>query len=309
MNLKQAKYIKTIAECGSITEAAKKLYVSQPSLSKMLLQIESDIELVLFDRSVSPFKITFAGEQYLQAAEKMLAANEKLEMQLREIKNENLGKLRLGISVQRAMQVMPLVTPIFRHRYPDVILELTEGGSASLEEKLRKGEIDLALAAIESTSASMTYELIEKEMIGILAGKDAGIAKRLASGTPVTLDDARGDSFVYLCHGHSVRIVQDKLFRRYGFHPHMLLQTDSLEVGRRVVLETGACMLMSNIFVDDYVRQKEGEFFPLADYENHRHFYACYRKEDFLPSYARAFIKITTDVLEREKKRNLLYGL
>ena len=163
MNLKQAKYIKTIAECGSITEAAKKLYVSQPSLSKMLLQIESDIELVLFDRSVSPFKITFAGEQYLQAAEKMLAANEKLEMQLREIKNENLGKLRLGISVQRAMQVMPLVTPIFRHRYPDVILELTEGGSASLEEKLRKGEIDLALAAIESTSASMTYELIEKE--------------------------------------------------------------------------------------------------------------------------------------------------
>ena len=52
MNLKQAKYIKTIAECGSITEAAKKLYVSQPSLSKMLLQIEADIELTLFDRSI-----------------------------------------------------------------------------------------------------------------------------------------------------------------------------------------------------------------------------------------------------------------
>ena len=67
------------------------------------------------------------------------------------------------------MQVMPLVTPIFRFRYPNVILELTEGGSASLEDRLRKGEIDLALAAIESTSANMTYELIEKETIGILA--------------------------------------------------------------------------------------------------------------------------------------------
>ena len=85
MNLKQAKYIKTIAECGSITEAAKKLYVSQPSLSKMLLQIEADIELTLFDRSVSPFKITFAGERYLEAADKMLAANEQLEGQIREI--------------------------------------------------------------------------------------------------------------------------------------------------------------------------------------------------------------------------------
>ncbi len=309
MNLKQAKYIKTIAECGSITEAAKKLYVSQPSLSKMLLQIESDIELILFDRSVSPFKITFAGERYLAAAEKMLAANEQLENQLREIRNEHLGKLRLGISVQRAMQVMPLVIPVFRFRYPNIALELTEDGSANLEERLRKGDIDLAFAAIESTGASMTYELIEKETIGILAGKGSGIAKRLASGTPVTLNDARGDSFVYLTQGHSVRVVQDKLFRRYGFNPHMLLQTDSLEVGRRIVLEAGACMLMSNIYVDDYVRQKGGEFFPLADYENNRHFYACYRKDDFLPSYVRDFIRITTEALAKEKEQNLLHRI
>lgn len=309
MNLKQARYIKTIAACGSITEAAKALFVSQPSLSKMLLQIEDDIGLTLFDRSVSPFRITYAGEKYLQAADKIISANEQLDTQLREIKHEHSGRLRLGISVQRAMQVMPLVTPVFTFQYPNVSLELTESGSASLEELLRKGQIDLALAAIESTGANMTYELIEKETIGILAGRDSGIAKRLASGTPVTLGDARGDSFVYLCQGHSIRVVQDKLFRRYGFNPHMLLQTDSLEVGRRVVLDTGACMLMSNIYVDDYVRQKRGEFFPLADYENHRHFYACYRKDDFLPSYARDFIKITTDALAREKEQNLLHRI
>lgn len=309
MNLKQARYIKTIAECGSITEAAKMLFVSQPSLSKMLLQIEDNIGLTLFDRSVSPFRITYAGEKYLQAADKIISANEQLDTQLREIKHEHSGRLRLGISVQRAMQVMPLVTPVFTFKYPNVSLELTESGSASLEELLRKGQIDLALAAIESTGANMTYELIEKETIGILAGRDSGIAKRLASGTPVTLSDARGDSFVYLCQGHSIRVVQDKLFRRYGFNPHMLLQTDSLEVGRRVVLDTGACMLMSNIYVDDYVRQKKGEFFPLADYENHRHFYACYRKDDFLPSYARDFIKITTDALAREKEQNLLHRI
>ncbi|MBE6955201.1 MAG: LysR family transcriptional regulator [Ruminococcaceae bacterium] len=302
MNLKQAKYIKTIAECRSITEAARKLYVSQPSLSKMLLQIEADIGLTLFDRSVSPFTITFAGEQYLAAAEKIIAANEQLENQLREIKKEHFGKLRLGISVQRAMQVMPLVIPIFQIRYPNVALELSEGGSANLEERLHRGDIDLAFAAIESTSASLTYELIEKETIGILAGRDSDIARRLTAGIPVTLKDAEADRFVSLTQGHSVRVVQDKLFRRYGFRPQMLLQTDSLEVGRRIVLETGSCMLMSNIYVDDYVRERGGAFFPLADYENNRHFYACYRKDDFLPSYGRDFIKITTEALAREKE-------
>lgn len=309
MNLKQARYVKTIAQCGSITAAAKKLYVSQPSLSQMLRQIEEEIGLPIFDRSVSPFRITYAGEKYLQAADIILAANEQLKSQLREIKHDHSGKLRLGISVQRAMQVLPLVLPIFARQYPHVTLELTESGSATLEELLRKGEIDLALAAIESTGTHMTYELLEKETIGILAGKDSRIAKRLTSGTSVVLQDAQDDCFISLKEGHSVRVVQDKLFRRHGFNPKILLETDALEVGKRVALETGACMLLSNIYVDEYVRQKRGEFFPLADYENHRHFYACYRKDEFIPRYTRDFVQITASVLAKERERELSYKI
>ena len=61
MNLKQAHYIRTIAQEGSITAAAKKLYISQPSLSQMLKQVEAELGVSLFDRSVSPFRPTFAG--------------------------------------------------------------------------------------------------------------------------------------------------------------------------------------------------------------------------------------------------------
>ena len=301
MNLKQAHYVKTIAQCGSLTTAARKLYVSQPSLSQMLRQIEDEIGLPIFDRSVYPFRITFAGEKYLEAAEAMLAANARLESQLREIRQENSGKLRLGISVSRAMQVLPLVLPVFTRRYPHVELALTESGSASLEELVRRGEIDLALAAMESTGANMAYQLLEKETIGILAGADSHIAKRLASGTPVTLADAREDSFISLREGHSLRVVQDKLFRTHDFAPKILLETDALEVGKRVALDTGACMLITDIYMDAYTRQKQGAFFPLADYDNHRHFYACCRKDGFIPRYIQDFIRITTDALAQER--------
>lgn len=309
MNLKQAQYVKTIAECGSITSAAKKLFVSQPSLSQMLRQIENEIGLNIFDRSVSPFRITYAGEKYLQAAEAILAANAQLESQLREIKHEHSGRLRLGISVTRAMQVMPLVLPIFSGLFPNVALELTESGSATLEELLQKGQIDLAFAAIESTSTSMAYELIEKETIGILAGKESNIARRLLSGTPVSIKDVKDERFVCLTQDHSSRIIQDKLFRRHGINPDVLLETNFLEVGRRVALEAGACMVLPNIYVDEYVRQKKGEFFPLADYENHRHFYACYRKDEFIPRYTREFIQITTRMLARERERELAFKI
>lgn len=307
MNLKQAQYIKTIAECGSITAAAKKLFVSQPSLSQMLRQLEQEIGLPIFDRSTSPLQLTYAGERYLYAAERILAANSELESQLREIKQENFGRLRLGISVTRAMQVLPLVLPVFTSQYPNVTLELTESGSATLEGLLEKGSIDLAMAALETTSPVFAYELIEKETIGVLAGRDSITAKRFLSGTPLPLESIQGDSFVYLTKNHSSRITQDKLFRRHGFAPNVLLETDSLEVGRRVTVETGACMILPNIYIDDYVRQRRGEFFPLKDYENHRHFYACYRKDVFIPRYTRDFIQITSRVLANQREKNKTY--
>ena len=74
MNLKQARYIQTIAQEGSITAAARKLYISQPSLSQMLKQVEVELGTALFDRSVSPVHLTLAGEACLQAAEAILAA-------------------------------------------------------------------------------------------------------------------------------------------------------------------------------------------------------------------------------------------
>ena len=301
MNLKQAQYVKTIAECGSITAAAKRLFVSQPSLSQMLRQLEQETGLPIFDRSTSPMRLTYAGEKYLHAAERILAANAELESQLREIRHEHAGRLRLGISVTRAMQVMPLVMPIFQQQYPNVSLQLTESGSANLEEMLRCGNIDLAFAALESTSPSLAYELLEQETIGVLAGRDAAITRRNPNGTALPLEAFRRECFVSLTKGHSSRITQDKLFRKYGLTPSILLETDALEVGRRVALEAGACMLLPSIYIDGYCYQRKGCFYPLADYENHRHFYACYRKDEFVPQYARDFIQITASALARHE--------
>ena len=297
MNLKQAYYVKTIAECGSITAAAKKLYVSQPSLSQMLRHVEEELGVAIFDRSTAPFRLTYAGEKYLHAAQVMLAAQEQLESEIREIRHEHSGRLRLGISVSRGMQVLPLVIPKFAAQFPSVKLELVESGSDTLDAMLKEGKIDLALAATEATNPEMTYELIEQETIGILSGRDSRIAQRLVSGTPVTIEEVKDELFVSLCKGHSARVVQDKLFRKAGYTPNILIETDSLEVGKRITLDAGACMVLPNIYIDGYVAHKKGEFFPLAGEDHHRHFYACYRKDAFIPQYIYRFIQIVIDEL------------
>ena len=299
MNMKQALYFKTIAKYGTITAAAKQLYISQPSLSQTLRQIEDEVGTPLFDRSTSPFHLTYAGERYLKAVEAMLEIEARLKAEIDSIRHDDGGRLRLGISVTRAMQVLPDVIPIFTKAYPNVTLELTEAASASLEGLLQKGQIDLALAALEANEANIAYELIEKESIGILAGKDSQLAQLVPSGTPISLEMVEKEAFVSLDTSHSSRIIQDRLFRRYNIRPKILLETSSLEVARRVALKSGACMVLPDVYADEFVFNSGGAFYPLKDYENHRHFYACYRNDENTKKYIRDFVSITTSVLNQ----------
>ena len=299
MNMKQALYFKTIAQYGTITAAAKQLYISQPSLSQTLRQIEDEVGTPLFDRSTSPFHLTYAGERYLKAVEAMLDIETRLKEEIESIRRDDGGRLRLGISVTRAMQVLPDVIPIFTKAYPNVTIELTEAASASLEGLLQKGQIDLALAALEANEANIAYELIEKESIGILAGKDSQLAQLVPSGTPISLEMVEKEAFVSLDTSHSSRIIQDRLFRRYNIRPKILLETSSLEVARRVALKSGACMVLPDVYADEFVFNSGGAFYPLKDYENHRHFYACYRNDENTKKYIRDFVSITTSVLNQ----------
>ncbi len=299
MNMKQALYFKTIAQYGTITAAAKQLYISQPSLSQTLRQIEDEVGTPLFDRSTSPFHLTYAGERYLKAVEAMLDIETRLKEEIESIRRDDGGRLRLGISVTRAMQVLPDVIPIFTKAYPNVTIELTEAASASLEGLLQKGQIDLALAALEANEANIAYELIEKESIGILAGKDSQLAQLVPSGTPISLEMVEKEAFVSLDTSHSSRIIQDRLFRRYNIRPKILLETSSLEVARRVALKSDACMVLPDVYADEFVFNSGGAFYPLKDYENHRHFYACYRNDENTKKYIRDFVSITTSVLNQ----------
>ena len=300
MNIKQAQYIQTIANEGSITAAAKKLYISQPSLSQMVRQVEKELGVTLFDRTSQPLRLTYAGEKYLECAHAMIVANDRLENQLQDIRQENSGHLRLGISVQRGMRILPKAMPLFLSRYPNVSLELKETGSARMEDLLRYGEIDLAFAALDSTSARFDYRLIERETTGILVGRTSALAPIFPAGKPIPLEKAKDELFVSLKQGHSIRLVQDQLFRMLDMSPRILMEVDSLEMAKRVTVSCGACMLCPDIYFDETVVQ-QGLFYPLKGFENRRHFYACWRKGEQLPRYAADLIDIFKEVLEGRK--------
>lgn len=293
MNIKHAQYMLTVLKEGSITAAAKKLYISQPSLSQMIKLVENTLGTPIFNRSTAPITLTYAGEKYIEAAKKILTINDNLIKEIEEINHEEHGTIKLGIPVQRAMQVMPYVLPRFYAKYPHVKVDVRESGSANTEAAVLDGNVDLACLTTYPKHEELNYILIEEEELVLLTSRNSQLAKRIPSGTPISITEAKNEKFISSKVGHSVRDTQDRLFVTYDIQPEILMETSSIEVGKRTAIACDAVMICPINYIEMTPELHPGCcVYPIQGIEQRRSFYVCHRKELYLTKYMRDFIEI-----------------
>ena len=205
MNFKHINYVLTVLTEGSITAASKKLFVSQPALSQTIKLIEQDLGAPIFDRSTDPISLTHAGQRYVEAAQAILDIDRNLHAEIAETKKEVHGRMRVGISSQRGIQLLPLIIPEFIKRYPYVKIELLEYGSDTLERLTAEGQCDLGLITTAVKPNRLNYVLIENEQVVLMAARSTELAHRFEDGQPIDIQDAMGEKFVCipqaLCKG------------------------------------------------------------------------------------------------------------
>lgn len=293
MNIKHAQYMLTVLKEGSITAAAKKLYISQPSLSQMIKLVENTLGTPIFNRSTDPITLTYAGEKYIEAAKKILTINDNLIKEIGEINHEEHGTIKLGIPVQRAMQVMPYVLPRFYAKYPHVKVDVRESGSANTEAAVLDGNVDLACLTTYPKHEELNYILIEEEELVLLTSRNSQLAKRIPSGTPISITEAKNEKFISSKVGHSVRDTQDRLFVTYDIQPEILMETSSIEVGKRTAIACDAVMICPINYIEMTPELHPGCcVYPIQGIEQRRSFYVCHRKELYLTKYMKDFIEI-----------------
>lgn len=291
MNLKHAQYILAIIQEGGVTNAAKVLHVSQPALSQTVKAVEKDIEAPIFERNVVPLKLTAAGEKYIAAVKEVITIDTNLKKEVADIKHEEYGSIRLGIPVQRAMQILPVIMPIFHKRYPNVKLDVREAGSADTEEAVINGNVDIAILTTSPSKEELHYTLIQKEDLVLVTNKKTRLAKRIPHVQPITIKEAKEEEFVSINKGHSVRKIQEGLFATYDMEPKIFLTTASIEVAKRVCCENPVVFICPNIYIEKGGKvEKTCLIYPLLGVENKRYCYVCYRKNSYLRKYTKDFI-------------------
>lgn len=293
MNERHMLYILTILEEGSFTKAARKLYISQPSLSQIIKSVEANLGAPIFNRTTDPISLTPAGQLYVEAAKQITTISTNLAKQIEELSNEEFGKLSLGISVQRGMEILPYIYPRFKKNFPHVELELHEQGSATMERSVLEGVVGIALLTTSPKYEELVYDLIQEENMVLIVNKDCQLAKRIQPGTPIDIRDAKDEVFVCSKHGHSARTILDSLFITREIKPRIGLETRSIEVGKHVVATSEVVMACPDAYADLSNSETAPYYsYPIIGVENPRHFYACYRKDRYLTKYMRGFLEI-----------------
>ena len=297
MNEKHMQYVLTVLKEGSFTNAAKKLYVSQPSLSQIIKTAESNLGAPIFDRSTDPITLTPAGQLYVEAARQVTTISTNLRKQVEELSKEEFGTIRFGISVQRGMELLPELYPRFKKRFPHVGLELHEQGSATMEKSVLEGEVGIALLTTFPRHEELVYDLIQEEKLVLIVNRECELAKRIAPGTPIDILEARDETFISSQSGHSVRTIQDSLFITRDMKPKIDLVTISIEVGKHVVAASPVVMACPDSYVETDNSPDSAYFsYPILGVENPRHFYACYRRDMYLTKYMKGFLEILHEI-------------
>lgn len=298
MNMKLAQYVLAVIREGGITAAARSLYISQPSLSQTIKLVEQEIGMPIFERGTSPLRLTYAGTRYVEAVKRVLVIEDNLGGELAALRGETRGRMRLGFSVQRGMSLLPQVLPLFMAKYPHVKVELVEQDSVMLEKRVSEGECDIALVTTVPHLPELEYTLVQNERILLVASNETEFARTHEDGTEIELREAAREKFVTLTLSHSVRVVQDSLFALHGMKPEILLETNSMETGKRLAASGGAVMLCPDVYVtDDAELAGKVKLYPLRHNEFARHSYFCYRKGTYLTRYMQDFLTILQSVL------------
>ena len=139
MNLHHLSLFFGIAEAGNISEASKRLYITQPALSRQLKDFEERLGVVLFERLPRGMRLTHAGEVLREYAARLFAIEHAAEAAVREIANVGRGRLDLGASNTIGTYVLPAILAAYRQRFPGIVTSLFVGNT----EQVARGVADL----------------------------------------------------------------------------------------------------------------------------------------------------------------------
>ncbi len=281
INLQQIEYFLAVADKLNFTEAAKSLYISQPSLSKQIGLLEEELGFHLFLRNKRMVKLTPAGEVLTKRWKHLIT---ELEISVEEAVKANAsyeGEIKVGMI--NTMVVQRYIEPIFScfsAKYPQMMLSFESYSFKELREKLLGGDLDIIFTFYFDFDFQLNEDIewkrVEEMRLCLVVPKSNPLSQR----DDLTLADVKNEPFILISPNDSPsgvnRIID--LCRTYGFQPNVKKYVPNISSLAFSIANGNGIAIHSDrdLFdADDRLR-----FYPIPDRANDSDLIAVWRKKN-----------------------------
>ncbi|MFB7941842.1 LysR substrate-binding domain-containing protein [Streptomyces sp. NPDC056049] len=235
------------AEAGTMTGAARRLFVSQGAVSVAIAQLEREVGVQLLLRSKAKgLTLTEAGRLLLPEARSLLARADELQAEMRDLGLAPSGRLVIGCFSTIAPFFLPRVLEEFQAAHPQVTLDFVEGSLTELQRRLREGECEVAVVYGVDIQAGIDYDTLYTTRPYVLLPA----AHPLVAKAEIRLADLGDHDMVALDVPPSLRYFNEVLSSA-GVSPRIRHRTESFETVRSLVARgVGYSLLIQRPFAD-----------------------------------------------------------
>lgn len=302
MDFKELQYITCIARKQNLTKASQELYISQPSLSKFLHNLENNMGIKLFDRLGNKFVLTYAGERYVDYAKRILLIKKDLDDEMNDISALRDGRLNIAFPQTRCSYMAPAILPEFKMAHSNIKVNLFEASSNQLEKSVLNGKVDIAIFNGPENHSDLAYEILGKEEVVLVVSKDHPLAN---CGTRIDgnkypwidIQQFKNDNFILHYPEQRTEQFAMQIFNENKIVPQTILRTHSIEGAVRLAASGfGVCFVSEN-HIKHITLETRPVLLSVGNFKTEVELLAVYRKGAYLPQYAKDYINIAKKCL------------
>lgn len=297
MDFRDLSYVLAIAKYQNITKAANALYITQPTLTKFLQSLESQMGQKLFRKLGHRFVLTYAGERYVSKATEILNLKKELDREMSDIVKNNFGSLKIAFPTMRGAYMLPCTLPVFNQMYPNVKLDVIEEHSSLLEGMILSGEADLAFFNLPIKSPDIDYEVIKHEEVLLVMASNhplahSGEVREDCKYPWIDLGLLRGEPFIMQNPSQRTRRTVDHLCKQLDFTPVIKLETSNIPAAVQLAGKGYGCFFVTETHLRHIVQTDPVVCFSVGKPCTTVDFVAAFRKNSYLPYHAREYITV-----------------
>lgn len=241
MTIIQLEYLLAVSNCGSFSAASELCFVTQPSLSMQIKNLEEELGIILLDRSKKPVIPTDAGQIVIKNAREAIKAYNYIKESVAELKGEIAGHLRLGVIPTISPYLLHRFVPAFLKEYPKVELEVKEMKTSDVFSALGRDSLDAAIIA----GGMCPDEIAEQELFNDRFYAYVSPMSGLYERNNIRIEDIDMKELLLLSDGHCLRDqILELCQARRAAHPSCSFESGSLDTLMRIVDSTGGMTII-----------------------------------------------------------------